>query len=352
MTTLSGLRLQEIGAEIFGENWRKPLAESIGLSYARVSQLSNSTSVPAKPAAKVLALHQQWKQDGSVTPGIVQIAQVPKDEDEGLTDQQIVDRVNKRFMWMERVVDAMVAGRPPRAMIVSGAPGIGKTYNLEQKLKKAHKEQHLEYSILRGTCSAPGLYQSLYNAKDGGIVVIDDCDSIFGDEQAFNILKAALDTSNVRTIAWRKQSSWVYDANGPNADAIEAVGERFPNEFDFNGAVIFITNLDFPKLVDKGSKMSPHFGALMSRVMYFSLTLNTMRSRVLRIKDVFHSSMRQTLGLSRDAGDEILAYVLDNADRISELSLRTIKHIADVYHLGQDWRELVEITKMKYPKLD
>lgn len=349
MTTLTGQALQQIGTEMFGEKtWRKQLAETLGLSYARVSQLSNAALVPAKSAAKIVAIHEQWKASGMVTPGIVQVGIVVKDDEAGFTDEQIVERINKRFSVMDRMVDGMLKG-VIRSLIVSGAPGIGKTYNLELKVKKAHKEDHLDYSIIRGTCSAPGLYQSLYQARDGGIVVIDDCDSIFGDEQAFNILKTALDSTNTRTISWRKQSAWVYDVN---SEGEREGDDRFPNEFDFEGAVVFITNLNFRAMVEKANRLSPHFGALLSRSMYLDLTLHSMRSRVLRIKDVFLNSMRKTLDLTASQGEEILGYVLENADRIHELSLRTIKHIADLYKLGDDWKEIVEYTKMKSPKID
>lgn len=350
MTQLSGDQLKQIGMAMFGKEWRKPLAENIGLSYARVSQLCNADTVPAKSAVKIVKLHETWKKNGSIAPvaGISVDAITVKDEDADLSDEQILDRVNKRFSVMDRMVDGMLKG-VIRSLIVSGAPGIGKTYGLEKKIKKAHKEDKVEYSILRGTCSAPGLYQALYQARKNGIVVIDDCDSIFGDEQAFNIMKAALDTTNTRTIAWRKQSSWVYDVN---REDVELGDDRFPNEFDFEGAVVFITNLNFRALEEKGNKNSPHFGALLSRSMYLDLTLHSVRARVVRIKDVFLNGMRKELDLSPKESEEILTYVLDNADRVCELSLRTMKHIADLYRLGSDWKEIVEYTKMKYPKFD
>lgn len=355
MTTITGHQLQEIGTEIFGKDWQKPLAESIGLSIPRVSQLKNSASISAKNTAKIAALHAQWKTTGKIEPGVIQIAAqsyTPVDEEAGFTDEQIVDRVNKRFNVMDRLVDGMMKN-VIRSMIISGGPGIGKSYGLEKKLRKAHKEKQLQYTIIRGTVSAPGLYQALYQARNGGVVVLDDSDSIFNDEQAFNILKAALDSTNQRTLAWRKQSSWVYDvfSEGESDEPVDNEG-RFPNEFDFEGAVVFITNLNFREIANKGTRLSPHFGALLSRSMYLDLTLHSLRSRILRIKDVFHNSMRKSLDLTEEQGDEILNYVLDNADRLDELSLRMVKHISDAYKLGDDWKENIEYTKMKTPKLD
>lgn len=347
MTQMTGQQLQQIGTAIFGQNWRKPLAESIDMSYARISQLVNLSTLPEKPAAKIIQLHETWKKNGSVAPvvGVSLDSVTIVDEDANKSDAEILDRINKRFNVMDRMVDGMLEG-VIRSLIISGAPGIGKSFGLEKKLKHAAETEGLEYQILRGTVSAPGLYQALYHARDGGILVLDDADSIFTDEQAFNILKAALDTTSTRTIAWRKQALWVYDVMTKGDNAMNA-SDRFPNEFEFNGAVVFITNMNFRQAVLRGNKLSPHFGALLSRSMYLDLTLHSNRARTVRIKDVFNNSMRKSLGLSVAQGQEILDYVFNNADRIDELSLRTVKHIADMYKLGDDWEEVVEFTKMR-----
>jgi len=71
-----------------------------------------------------------------------------KDPDESLTDQQILDRINTKFGVMDRMVDGMLSNKI-RSLIVSGAPGIGKTFGLETKVKKAHRDQHLEYAVIR-----------------------------------------------------------------------------------------------------------------------------------------------------------------------------------------------------------
>lgn len=347
MATLSGQELQQLGAEMFGSSWRKPLAECVGLSYARVSQLSNVDKLPTKSAVKVLSLYEQWKRDGKITPGMVQQSLIVKDEEDDMTDAQILERINKRFAVMGKMVDGMIKG-VIRSMIVAGAPGIGKTFDLEEALKKAHEKTGLYYHIIRGTCSAPGLYQALYHARKGGVVVIDDGDSMFGDDQAFDILKSGLDSTNTRTIAWRKQSSWIYDVNakGKGDDEVEDLSDRFPNQFDFDGAMVFITNMDFREMAQKSNKSAPHYGALLSRSMYLNLTLKSVRSRIIRIRDVFMSSMRHKEGLSLKRAEEILQYVLDNKDRLHELSLRTVKHICQLSKLGDDWKEIVEYTKM------
>lgn len=163
-------------------------------------------------------------------------------------------------------------------------------------------------------------------------------------------MKAALDTTTTRTIAWRKQSSWVYDASNQQRGTDEVIDERFPNQFEFNGAVVFITNINLQKIVEQGHRLAPDFKALLSRSMYLDLTLHTKRAQIIRIKDVFLNSMIKTENLSIEDGNRILTYVLENRDRIVELSLRKIKHICDLYKLGDDWQEICEYTLMKCPK--
>ena len=344
---LTGQNLRKISVEMFGAGWKEKLAEAVGISPAYVSTLASKSSVPAKTATKVIELRRNWEANGGVPVVVAQEAEAVRDPDADLTDEQVLERINKRFGVMNRMIDGMLSGHI-RSMIVSGAPGIGKTYDLELALEKAFKETGLYYHIIRGTCSAPGLYQSMYHGRKGGVIVLDDCDSIFNDEQAFNILKAGLDTTNKRVIAWRKRATWVYDARDEDRDDGEVIDtdERVPNEFEFEGSVVFITNLNFRERGASGNRTSPHFQALLSRSMYLDLTLSSYRARILRIKDVFLNSMCKTEKLNEMEAKEILYFVLANADRFHELSLRTVKHICQMYRLGPDWKEIVEYTKM------
>lgn len=342
---LTGEKFTAICMEMFGKNWRKSIAAHLNISPARVYQLANVVTLPEKSAAKVLDLHQTWKGGTLTVNGMV--VTVKSDED-GFSDDEILGRVNKRFEIMNQMVAGMI-NQKVRSLIVYGAPGIGKTYDIERQLKQAFHKDQLEYTIIKGTCSGPGLYQALYNARKGGVVVLDDCDSIFNDEQTFNILKSALDSSDVRTIAWRKLSSWLYDVREDGDVGVK--NDRFPNVFDFEGGIVFITNIDFKEKVTKEMKMSAHFQALLSRSLYLDLTLTSARSRVLRIKDVFMNSMSKIEKLNVNEAKEILDYVLDNSERLYELSLRTVKHICQLYQIGSNWRDVVEMTKMKSPKV-
>lgn len=101
------------------------------------------------------------------------------------------------FKEMQMYVKMVIKGIQP-AVILCGAPGVGKTYRIMQQLKAAGHTMTGD-NVIKGKCSPRQLYLTLYNNKSkGDIVVIDDADSLVGPrapEDSINILKAALDST-------------------------------------------------------------------------------------------------------------------------------------------------------------
>lgn len=101
------------------------------------------------------------------------------------------------FKEMQMYVKMVIKGIQP-AVILCGAPGIGKTYRIMQQLKAAGYTMTGD-NVIKGKCSPRQLYLTLYNNKDkGDIIVIDDADGLVGPkapEECINILKAALDST-------------------------------------------------------------------------------------------------------------------------------------------------------------
>lgn len=101
------------------------------------------------------------------------------------------------FKEMQMYVKMVIKGIQP-AVILCGAPGVGKTYRVLQQLKAAGYHMDGD-NIIKGKCTPRQLYLTLYNNKSkGDIVVIDDADSLVGPkapEDSINILKAALDST-------------------------------------------------------------------------------------------------------------------------------------------------------------
>jgi len=257
------------------------------------------------------------------------------------TDEEILDRLRTRFGILDDMTRAVKRG-DVRAMIVTGPPGVGKSFGVEKVLSKhdvmadiAQDSKLKKYEIVKGAMSAIGLYSKLYNYSDKKcILVFDDCDSVLLDDLSLNILKAALDTSKRRMIHW-------------NTDSRLLRSEGVPNSFEFKGGAIFITNIKFDHV--KSKKLQDHLEALESRCHYLDLTIDTEREKVLRIKQVVtEHGMLDSYDLSDEAKLDVVNFVDEYKARMRELSLRTVLKVADLRVSFPDtWRAVAEVTCMR-----
>ena len=258
------------------------------------------------------------------------------------TDVEAMDRIKTRFDILDDMSKATIAG-DIRAMIVSGPPGVGKSYGVEQQMEKASLFDQLtnsrtRYEVVKGAMTALGLYAVLYKYSDAkNVLVFDDCDSVFADDLALNILKAALDSGKSRKICWNSDSSLL------NREGI-------PNSFEFKGSAIFITNLKFDNI--KSKKLQDHLEALQSRCHFLDLTIDNARDKMLRIKQVDRDC---TDGLFADykfkngESEMIFDFMEENADKLREISMRMALKIADLFKIqkNDNWKMLAESTCMR-----
>jgi hypothetical protein len=255
------------------------------------------------------------------------------------TDEQAMDRIRERFDILHEMTKATVSG-DIRAMIVSGPPGVGKSFGVEQEIDKATMfdklaGKRLRAEVVKGSATPIGLYQTLYKYSDENcVVVFDDCDSILLDDVALNLLKGALDSGKKRKISWLSESSSLRR-------------EGIPDSFEFKGSAIFITNLKFDKM--KSQKLRDHLDALQSRCHYLDLTLDTMRDKILRIKQIAKDGVLfADYDFAPEVQDEIIDFMNVNQDRLREMSLRMAIKIADLRKMSMlNWKRLAETTCMK-----
>ena len=257
------------------------------------------------------------------------------------TDEAILDRLRDRFEILDDMTRAVKSGKV-RAMIVTGPPGVGKSFGVEKVLAKhdvfatvADDQKLKKYEVVKGAMSAIGLYSKLYHYKDAkNIIVFDDCDSVLLDDLSLNILKAALDTSSKRMIHW-------------NTDSNLLRREGVPDSFEFKGGAIFITNIKFDHV--KSKKLRDHLEALESRCHYLDLTIDTEREKLLRIEQVVNEcGMLDKYEFEPYQAMEVVDFVKDNVSRLRELSLRTVLKVADLKHGFPDkWKAVAEVTCMR-----
>ncbi len=255
------------------------------------------------------------------------------------TDEERMAEIAERFEILTEMTKAATAG-DIRAMIVSGPPGVGKSFGVEQEIEKATlldqiAGRRLRAEVIKGSATPIGLYQALYKYSDPNcVVVFDDCDSILLDDVSLNLLKGALDSGKKRKISWL-------------ADSRILRQEGIPDSFNFQGSVIFITNLKFDKM--KSQKLRDHLDALQSRCHYLDLTLDTMRDKILRIRQIARSGeLFADLELTDVAQDEIIGFMDANKNRLREMSLRMAIKIGQLYKsFPTKWQALAQSTCMK-----
>jgi hypothetical protein len=254
------------------------------------------------------------------------------------SDEQIVERLRSRFQVLQDMTQAVKAGTV-RAMIVTGPPGVGKSFGVEEVLSRQDLFNTLgnkkpKYEIVKGAMSAIGLYSKLYEFSErGNVIVFDDCDSVLLDDLSLNILKAALDSSKKRTISW-------------NTDSRMLRQEGVPDKFEFRAGAIFITNIKFENVRSK--KLQDHLAALESRCHYIDLQMDTDREKVLRIQQITEDGMLETYDFENNEKTEIVDYIIENRAKMRELSLRTVLKVADLRKsFPMSWKQMAEVTVQK-----
>ena len=141
------------------------------------------------------------------------------------------------FKKMRKYVNMVIKGINP-SVILCGAPGVGKTYNVMQQLKASGYKEGTNMYTIKGRCSPRQLYMALYQYRaKGDIVVIDDADSLVGPrapEDCINILKGALDSTSDdegRLVMY-----------GVAGRLLDDDGDPLPKKMYYNGSIIIITN--------------------------------------------------------------------------------------------------------------
>jgi len=252
------------------------------------------------------------------------------------TDAEIAEKLNDRFSILEMMTKAAVNG-DARALIVSGPAGLGKSFTVEQELAEWDPNEN-NHTIIKGFVRATGLYKTLYNYREAGqVIVFDDADSVFYDDVALNLLKAVCDTNEKRRVSWLTEGVMVDEESG----------ERVPRGFEFNGTIVFITNLDFDAMIDKGHKLAPHLQALMSRAHYIDLAMKTRRDYVVRIKQVLEKGLLKKSGLTESQERDVVEFIEANTDRLRELSLRMALKIGAIRKIGETWQKVARVTCCK-----
>ena len=171
-----------------------------------------------------------------------------------LSFMTVVEKRDPKVMFsnLERLTKMVGRGIQP-SLVITGGAGLGKTYLVKKTLTNMGLEEAKQFVHFKGRATAAGLFVTLYENCDK-IIVLDDCDSVFKDDDAVNILKAALDSYDTRKLS--------YISTKP----LKATyGDPVPRHFEFTGKIIFISNIAQSKLDE----------AIKSRSFVSDISMNT-----------------------------------------------------------------------------
>ena len=216
--------------------------------------------------------------------------------------------INKRFEILQDLTSMVVNNTTP-SLIVTGEGGLGKTYTITKTIEDMGLDNN-NFVFFKGYSTARGLYNTLYDNNDK-LIVFDDCDSVLEDKVAINILKSALDSYDNRQISWM---------------ANMRKGDEYPNQFEFTGRIIFISN-------KKKEKID---GAILSRSLVVDLDM-TPAEKIERMKTIIPNILP---GYSDEVKQDALRF-LDNNKETYDINMRTLIMISKMrYSFPSTWDEL------------
>ena len=232
-------------------------------------------------------------------------------EPQKLSFMSVVEKRDPKVMFnnLERLTKMVGRGIQP-SLVITGGAGLGKTYLVKKTLTDMGLEEAKQFVHFKGRATAAGLFVTLYENSDK-IIVLDDCDSVFKDMDAVNMLTAALDSYDTRKLS--------YISTKPLKDAY---GDPVPRHFEFTGKIIFISNISQSKLDD----------AIKSRSFVSDISMNTkqMFQRIDDLKDQIETKIPNEV---KDTALEIMKGLEKKYDGV-EINLRSFIKACRICAMG------------------
>lgn len=234
----------------------------------------------------------------------------------------------ERFNDMEHYVSMVMKGLQP-SVLICGAPGVGKTYRVMQKVKSSGRN----FKVIKGKETTLAFYMDLFHFRhDGDILVCDDADDVLTDDTITNLIKAATDSSDERIISYGTSKPPIMSEEEFMGLSVEdqnicgtimAGGKElhtYPKSFITNGSLIIITNRNAGQIDT----------AVRNRGLICDLAF-TVEECLGLVKSIMPAIMPNKLSV--DAKFKALKYLEDLASGKSkmEISIRSFVTVAKVF---------------------
>jgi hypothetical protein len=217
-----------------------------------------------------------------------------------------------------------VAHGHKRMQLIGSEPGLGKTFTTLQELRALG---------IRAENVAPAneaaLVKTLYDHRDGKVLVLDDCDTLARSERVAGITKMAFGPT--RTVVWdtveaRKNAlKEGHDDHDPNTP---------PPRFKVRCGLIWLTNVNFTDTAANSVEkhMAAHFRALCSRGLD-PIWIDTSNEQDLFQYCIWlgtEGNMLRSLRMSKSLSERAVAWFIENRDYLKEVSPRQLVRAAEM----------------------
>jgi hypothetical protein len=299
-----------------------------------------------------------------------------------LSDNDILDIVLDAEQEVVEAVQDCIDGHI-LPLIVKGPPGVGKSQLIEEMTIAAgivstdfigsswsapDKDSGLpaypyhcdnlvtvKGALMRGAdYSVWALAADLYANKDGGVICLDDNDTILRDKTAGALIMKATEQRAVKPVSYIKANS---------THELQMYGVE--STFNVNTSIIILTNLDMQEEIrianlnqKSGKAKKDHVSrweAFISRGKYIDLQMNSPRSirvycehKIESVKMLTESAyLERTCGrsLTKKENTEALKWIRQNQSRLNKtLDLRTYNQLASIMIRRANWQKSAEVS--------
>lgn len=220
---------------------------------------------------------------------------------------------HEKYIDIFKCLEVVLNSKKIHSFILDGSFGLGKSTIIKGYLK----QNNHKFVYLNSYSTALSLYLQVYHNKDK-LILLDDLNGIWKDEKGLSILRALINTEDVRYITYNSSSEKL----------------TAPSNFIFSGKIIILCN-DIRNNLDE---------TILSRVIYRNLRFNFAEKF-----DFIESIIKNNYNLQENQVKEILRFLKINLNEcVINFNFRSLLKITEFYlKYPDEWRilSLKEIPK-------
>jgi hypothetical protein len=254
----------------------------------------------------------------------------------------IVQDVIDKFMTIYKICKVFVTGNSAqKGIIISGDAGTGKSHYAKKAFIDTNTTDRVDYNKSKSFKAAAFYVRLFLNRNPGDVVAFDDCglEHLTGEDfkVVIELLKGATEmTKGERILGWERATQ---------NELMKA--HNVPNEFDFQGSIIWITNSSFEQLE---KKLGAHWEAIQSRFIQIPVRLNQQEKLLYTLYLLEEVKMLEgdrcetkEGGYSKEIVEATISYIRKNYKYMPNVTARVAAQIADTMEMfPEDWETLIQ----------